>query len=292
MGEFKESSSSQIGSEPMTARLGLSRKVISLLDNPLAFFLSTRPFSALISAMLSSAVVFIRNGFSLRGVLAGLAMYCLTGFGFQINDLIDYRKDRAAGVQRPVATGILSRRTAFVFACILLLITFALSAWAGAGVKVLAVTALALIFYTPAARKAPLFKGLYVAGLCMAPLYYGSVVSGVQYSWSPYALLAVFIIGREALMNSSEMHGDRGAGMVTVAVALGATRAKWSGILAMAFSLAALAVIAGSGPSRIWAAIALILLLCIFIWPHLDDMKRIELSRIPMLAAALAIAYS
>ena len=82
-----------------------------------------------------------------------------------------------------------------VFAFILLLVTFAFSAWAGSGVRVLAVTALALILYTPSARKAPLIKDLYVAGLCMAPLYYGSVVSGVQYAWSPYALLALFIIG-------------------------------------------------------------------------------------------------
>jgi 4-hydroxybenzoate polyprenyltransferase len=291
MCEFKKSSLNQPCNGRITSRLGLSREVISLFDYPVVLFLSTRPVSSLISGTLSSAVVFVRDGFSLRGVLAGLAMYCLTGFGFQINDIIDYRKDRTAGVTRPIATGVLSRRAAMVFAFILLLVTFAFSAWAGSGVRVLAVTALALILYTPSARKAPLIKDLYVAGLCMAPLYYGSVVSGVQYAWSPYALLALFIIGREALMDSNEIRGDRSAGMVTVAVVLGPTLAKWSGIWAMAFSMAALVAITSGGPARAWAAIAFISLMCVFIWPHLDDMKRIELSRIPMLAGAIAIAY-
>jgi 4-hydroxybenzoate polyprenyltransferase len=98
-----------------------------------------------------------------RGLLAGLAMYSLTAFGFQVNDILDYAKDRAAGVSRPIARGALSRGAAALFAVALLLMTFALSAWVGAGGGVLAATAAALMLYTPSARKLPLIKGLYVA---------------------------------------------------------------------------------------------------------------------------------
>jgi 4-hydroxybenzoate polyprenyltransferase len=246
--------------------------------------------SSLVPGTLSCAVVFAKAGPSWRGILAGLAMCTLTAFGFQVNDVLDFHKDRAAGVKRPIATGIVSRSAATLFALALLVATFALSAWVGSGGKVLALSALALVLYTPSARKLPLIKGLYVAGLCMAPLYYGSVVAAAQYAWHPYLLLAIFIVGREALMDSHEMRGDQSAGMVTVAVLFGETRTKWAGIWAMALSMAVFVAVSGGGISRVSAVIALVSLLFVFIWPRLDDEKRIELSRVPMLAAAVAIA--
>jgi 4-hydroxybenzoate polyprenyltransferase len=246
--------------------------------------------SSLVAATVSSGVAFARTGFSLRGILAGLAMFALTAFGFQVNDVLDYRKDRAAGVQRPIATGILSRKAAMLFAGALLLLTFAASAWVGRGAKVLAVTSLALIFYTPAAQRLPLVKGLYVALLCVAPLYYGSVVSNAHFPLPPYALLVAFIVGREAFMDSNETRGDRGAGMVTIGAVLGETRAKRASICLMALSMAIFVALASGVIAKTAATLALVSLLCVFIWPRLDDTKRIELSRIPMLAAAVAIA--
>jgi 4-hydroxybenzoate polyprenyltransferase len=248
--------------------------------------------SSLVPGTLSCAVVFAKAGPSLRGILAGLAMCALAAFGFQVNDILDFRKDRAAGVERPIATGMVSRSGAALFALALLIITFALSAWVGSGGKVLSVSALALVLYTPSARRLPPIKGLYVAGLCVAPLYYGSQVAAAQYAWYPYALLAIFIVGREALMDSHEMRSDRSAGMVTVAVLLGEIRTKWAGIWAMALSLVALVAVCGGGGARVSAAIALVSLLGVLIWPRLDDGRRIELSRIPMLAAAISLAWT
>jgi 4-hydroxybenzoate polyprenyltransferase len=248
--------------------------------------------SSLVPGTLSCAVVFAKAGPSLHGILAGLAMCALTAFGFQVNDILDFRKDCAAGVERPIATGMISRSGAAWFAVALLVITFALSAWVGAGGKVLAVSALALALYTPSARRLPLMKGLYVAGLCVAPLYYGSQVAAAQYAWYLYALLAIFIVGREALMDSHEMRSDRSAGMVTVAVLFGKTRTRWAGIWAMALSMAVIVAVCGGGIARVSATIALASLLVVFIWPHLDDGKRIGLSRIPMLAAAISLAWT
>jgi 4-hydroxybenzoate polyprenyltransferase len=246
--------------------------------------------SSLVPGATSCGVVFARAGFSVRGILAGLAMCALTAFGFQVNDILDFRKDRSAGVKRPIAAGAISRSGGVLFALVLLAFTFALSAWIGIGGKVLALTALALVLYTPSARKLPLIKGLYVAGLCLVPLYYGSQVGATQYPWQPYALMAMFIVGREALMDSSEIRGDRSAGMVTVAVLFGETRSKWGGIWVMALSLVVLVAVSSGRTARLSAAVAVVALLCVFVWPRLDDGKRIELTRIPMLAAALAIA--
>jgi uncharacterized membrane protein YhiD involved in acid resistance len=58
----------------------------------------------------------------------------------------------------------------------------------------------------------------------------------------------------------------------------------------MALSLAGIGVVAGRWVAKAAAAAALVSLMTIFGWPRLHDAKRIELSRIPMLAAVLAIA--
>jgi 4-hydroxybenzoate polyprenyltransferase len=217
-------------------------------------------------------------------------MFSLTAFGFVVNDILDYHKDIAAGVMRPIARGVLSRKAAMLFAIALLLSTCAVSTSVGSGWKVLAATALALMLYTPAARYLPLIKGFYVAALCMAPLYYGSEVSHAQYSWPSYGLLAVFVVGREALMDANEVQGDLSADMVTIAVVFGEARTKWIGTCIMALSLTAGIMIATGGVAKAALIVALLSLLCVINWPHLNDSRRVELSRIPMLAAAVGIA--
>ena len=271
----------------LATRPGMTRTLPGTLRALLA---STRPMSALLAPVMTCAVIWVRAGLSLRCLAAGLAMFALTAFGFQINDVLDYRKDAAAQVQRPIATGLLSRRAAMLFALALLLIAFAVAAWVGAGWRVLAVTAAALILYTPCAHGVPLIKGLYVAALCIVPLYYGSVVSGAAYAWPPYALLAAFIVGREALMDANEVRGDRGAGQLTIAVLLGAGHARWIGVSLMAFSILCEFLSARGWVAKTSAVVALLLLGVVLVWPRLDEDRRIELSRIPMLAAALAVA--
>lgn len=217
-------------------------------------------------------------------------MFTLTAFGFVVNDILDSHKDAAAGVTRPIATGMLSRKAAMLFALVLLLSTYVVSAFVGLGEKVLAVTALALVVYTPAARYLPLMKGFYVAALCVVPLYYGSAVSRAQYAWPAYGLLAIFVAGREAFMDATEVRGDRNAGMVTIAVAFGEARTKRIGIFVMLLSLACGVTIATRGVAKVAFSLAILSLLCVMNWPDLNERKRVELSRIPMLVAAVGIA--
>lgn len=289
MTEIQESSASKSGHSPIA--IFKSRSASALAGHLAAMLESTRPISSLVPGTVACVAVFARQGMCVRGLLAGLAMYSLTAFGFQVNDILDYAKDRVAGVSRPIPRGALSRRAAALFAVALLLMTFALSAWVGAGGGVLAATAVALMLYTLSAKKLPLIKGLYVAALCIAPLYYGAQVNGAPYAWPPYLLLSLFIVGREALMDSNEIAGDRSAGMITVAVVFGELRTKRAGNLVMVLSVAVLAGIAPGGVARIAALTALISLLCVLAWPRIDDAKRIALSRIPMLAAAVALAW-
>lgn len=178
-------------------------------------------------------------------------MTILTMFGFVVNDVVDFDKDARAGVRRPIATGELSRSGGVLFAAALLMFAYLASPVGGSGETVLAVTSLSLVAYSPLAQRYPLGKGAYVAVLCCAPLLYGSVISGVRLSWLSYATLACFVLGREALMDSDELAGDRRSGIETIAGILGCSRTRRIGAIVMLLSAALLVGIERGSIGRI-----------------------------------------
>lgn len=256
---------------------------------PALLLRSTRPLSSGLAGGLALAAVWIRSELSERAVFVGLAMCNVTMFGFVINDILDFDKDVVAGVRRPIAMGSLSRKMALTFSVFLLLVLCWLSAAVGSGSIVLTLTVLALILYTPSARYLPLLKGFYVAGLCLAPLYYASVISHVSFSGTAYALLALFVFGRETVMDAHEIAGDRQAGLKTIAVALGQSDARWLGAAMMIVALACLNFVARGVVGRTSAILSVSSLLCVLVWPGVDEGRRIAFSRLPMLAAAVAL---
>ncbi|MGA7885135.1 MAG: UbiA family prenyltransferase [Acidobacteriaceae bacterium] len=249
---------------------------------------SGRPLSSAIAGALSMSVLWIHNGRSILCVLVGLAMTVVTMFGFVVNDVFDYRKDSRAGVKRPVAAGSLPQAHALLFSALLLAAVSLLSAVVGSG-GVMAFTALALVLYTPFARRWPLLKGLYVAGLCLLPLYYATSVAGTRASWGAYAVLVLFILGRETLMDADEAAGDLQAGMRTIAVALGRRQARRIGIAVMMAATCCLIWVAHGFLGRSLAILSTVLLLSVLGWPRVEEGRRIQLSRVPMLLAALAV---
>jgi 4-hydroxybenzoate polyprenyltransferase len=256
---------------------------------PALLLRSARPLSSGLAGALSLAAVGTRSGFSECSVLVGLAMCAVTMFGFVVNDILDFEKDAAAGVARPIAMGSLSRRSALIFAIFLLLVVCGLSAAVGSGRTVLVLTVVALVLYTPFARHLPLLKGLYVAGLALTPLYYASVVSHANFSGAAYALLALFVFGRETLMDAHEVLGDQRAGLRTIAAALGQSDARWLGAGMMFVSMAGLNLVTRGVLGRTSAILSIVSLLCVLFWPRVDDGRRIAFSRLPMLAAAVAL---
>ena len=92
------------------------------------------------------------------------------------------------------------------------------------------------------------------------------------------------------LMDAHELEGDRQAGMTTPAVALGQARARWLGVALMTVATMCLIGIAKGPFGKILAVVSILSLLCVLLWPRIEEERRIEFSRLPMLAAALAVA--
>ena len=257
-----------------------------------ALFRTTRPLSSLVAGALAApAAIGGQGGLTLRSIAAGFTMTALAMFGFTVNDIFDYKKDRAAGIERPIARGELSRESAVWLAVALLLAAYLFSVAAGPGGIVLAITSAALLLYSPVAQRYPLSKDAYVAGLCCAVLYYGALAGGRHFSWLSYAVLACFVLGREVLMDSDEAAGDSRAGIRTIAVLLGYCRTKRIGVSLMLLAAAVLIAIV-RGHMATWAATAtLVSLASVFAWPGLNDGRRIQLSRFPMLLGSVALAW-
>ncbi len=281
------------GGTPARQQAGPTRRLRQAGMRSSAVFRSMRPVSSLVPGILSGlAVVAARGRLSLPGLAAGAAMSALTAFGFVVNDIFDCHKDRAAGIRRPIAAGELTIRGAALLAIALLVCAGLLSLAAGAGGKLLVLTCAALLLYSPVAQRFPLTKGIYVAGLCCVPLFYGSVVGGTRYPWVAYLPLIAFVLGREALMDSDEAPGDSRSGIRTIAAVLGPARARQFALGFMLLALAGTAAIASGVVGEVAAASALVCWLAVFTWPGLEESLRIRLSRYPMLIGAVAIACS
>ena len=252
---------------------------------------TTRPLSSVVVGTLAaSAAIAGQGGLTVRSVAAGLSMTTLAMFGFAVNDILDYDKDRAAGIQRPIAAGTLSRQGAAWLATVLLLSAGLLSAIAGSGGMVLAITGAALLVYSPMAQRYPLTKDACVAGLCCLPLFYGAQVGERHYSWFSYAVLAGFVLGREVWMDADELKGDTRAGIRTIAAILGGRRTAGIGTTLMLASGAGVVAAVHGRTAILAAAAAVVSLACLFAWPGLNAGRRIRLSRVPMLLASMALA--
>ena len=253
---------------------------------------ATRPLSSLVVGTLTAAAATAgRHGFTLRGAMAGLTMTFLAAFGFAVNDIVDYPKDRAAGVRRPIASGALSRAAAAWLAAAMLLCAGLLAGTVGSGGAVAGATAALLLLYSPMAQRFPLAKGAYIAVLCCAPLWYGAAAGSAQFPWTSYAALAGFVFGREILMDAEELPGDSKAGMRTIAVVFGPRWTARIGEFLMLLAAACLVAIVHGSVAKSASAATLVSLLWIFAWPGLERGRRSSLSRLPMLLGSVALAY-
>lgn len=256
-----------------------------------ACFRTIRPLSSLVVGVLTaSAAMAARGKPTVSGVAPGLAMTTLAMFGFTVNDIFDYSKDRAAGIRRPIAEGTLSRWSAAWLATWLLLCTSVLAVLAGSAGTVLAFTAAALFWYSPAAGRYPLCKDVYAAGLCCGPLYYGALAGGLARPWTSYAILACFVLGREILMDGAELSGDLKGGARTIAAMLGQRPSMRIGSTLMLASAAVLAAIVRGRLAGFTAVATLVTLAWVLCRPGLDSNGRARQSRFPMLLGAVTVA--
>ncbi len=247
--------------------------------------------SAVIASVMT-AVSLVMSGWAFRAAVpAGAAILFATLFGFIVNDIIDFDKDRQALLQRPIATGVLPRKIATIGAACTAITALGLGFTIGGALPILGLL-LALVIYTPFAHTLPALKGAYTAFLCMSPLLYAISLGSSSVSGSLLIGLGIFIIGRELMLDLMDRDTDAKWGLRTLAVRLGESSASSLGSICMFLGLGIVMCFVQTTVARSLSLAAIVSLAIILRMNHLPMLRRAQLSRLTMLFGALAVALS
>lgn len=253
---------------------------------------SGRPLSSCLGGSIAFLAVSVRAGSLAKAAVVGLIMFSTAMFGFIVNDIMDFDKDRAAGVKRPIARRLVSLRTAAVYSFFLVAAIVLLTSRVRSGWYIVAATVVGLIVYTPIARFFPLVKEIYVAALAITPLVYADAVCHSHVSLQACLLIGTFITGRELVMDAQEMEGDIRHGMDTLPSYIGQFATQYVGSGMMVAAVIFLCCIAHGAVGETTAICAALSLTCLIVWPRLRADTRIAWTRLPMMLTVIALAMT
>jgi geranylgeranylglycerol-phosphate geranylgeranyltransferase len=199
-------------------------------------------------------------------LVAALAMFFVTTFGYVSNDLVDLDADRINKPGRPLPSGALSSDAARALVVALALLALATAALLGPVPLLAAAGAILLLhLYNRRLKASPGAGNLMIALLAAAILPVGAVSVGGLHVESlrpvllPSALLATFILAREALKTVEDERGDQSAGVNTISLAVGGRTVARALVLPAAVTGALVYVLASRyGYSGAFSALVLV----------------------------------
>ena len=156
-----------------------------------------------------------------------LTGFTLTGASMAINDYYDRKIDAINEPKRPIPSGRISPESAVFFTAILSVIGLASSWQISIGAFIVALFAWAIMMAYSMWGKKTGFLGNLMVSTCIAlPFIYGGLLSGRITASLSFSLLAFLSnTGREITKGIVDIQGDKAAGIRTIAVTRGATRA-------------------------------------------------------------------
>ena len=142
--------------------------------------------------------------------------------GFIYNDVVDIELDRLAKKERPIALGLLSKRTALLATAGISLssILTAFMLFELATSSLLLITSIAVLLYSHASTYLPLVKGPYVGALAVFPFMVGYSVGKGEVHLGALSVVFSYICFREMLLDIADRTADLAYGKRTIAAYL------------------------------------------------------------------------
>jgi 4-hydroxybenzoate polyprenyltransferase len=222
-----------------------------------------------------------------------IALTLVTMSGFLMNDICDREKDKLAAKQRPIALGQLSLIVAWSAAACFVLVA-ALTALLATGLSsalwIMAIAG-ALYLYSPAARKWPLGKGLYTACLAISPLLFAYKLASIAMPATILALLLMYIVFREAVLDAVDLDGDLLSGVRTIAYFIGRNRTFALGWAGMFVTFAASLYLFDSPASKVAISIGLALQLVALVMFVFRLPYSLGVTRLTLCSGVFALAF-
>lgn len=226
----------------------LNQGRVSPLRRALAVLLLLRPVNLLmfcagvfLGGVLTGHGAVLRGAYFAELLAAALAVAAIGGAANSLNDVLDLRIDRINRPERPLASGLLSRRTGILVWLIGSAVGMALSALlSNAHLLISGVAVGALVVYSVWFKRVILVGNVLVAALVAVSLLFGAlVVDDLRHVLfaATFAFLLTFV--REVVKDAADLDGDAAFDAHTVASTYGRLAATR---LAFAVSAATIAL--------------------------------------------------
>ncbi len=211
-----------------------------------------RPANATISGATAILAYFIATGTLIPEVLfAAAAALLLTAAGNTINDACDAVIDAINRPDRPIPSGELSEKTAYLYAALLFMLGLSAALFTNPICLAIAIiNSILLILYARILKGTVLFGNISVAYLSGSIFLFGGALAGVDGLIITLPLAGITLFGtlaREILKDAEDVDGDAAGGTTTLPMAIGISR---SGTIA--FGSAIIAVIISFIPFFWW----------------------------------------
>ncbi len=174
-----------------------------------------------------------------RLVLFGMAaVFLISGAGMVVNDIFDIEIDKHNRPKRPLPSGKVSKKNAWVYAVVLFIVGNFFGALIGrAEFYVTIISSVLLIAYAWKLKKVVAVGHITVSFLVALGFFFGGLIAGDILAPIWLGLLAFLAnMGREIYKTIDDMLGDKKAGIDNLALRFGVFRAKF---IASAITLAA-----------------------------------------------------
>ena len=205
---------------------------MQVVERARGFFDLTRAANATAAAALTFLGAFVGGGLTDHPVevtAAVAATWLAVGAGNAINDYFDREIDAVNRPDRPIPRGAVTPRGALVFSGALFAIAVVLVlALPPLAIAIALVNLVALVAYTEVFKGTPGLGNAIVAYLVGSTfLFGGAAVEAVEPTLVLFLLAALSTLSREIIKDVEDLPGDREAGLNTLPIAVGRTRALW-----------------------------------------------------------------
>lgn len=202
-----------------------------------------RPFNGVMSAIAVYIGTILVGGMAVPAketLLGMLVVFLISGGGMVVNDIFDIAADKINKPNRPIPSGKMSVKAAYIYSVILFLVGNAIS-YIYLNTNAFYITVLAtlvLIAYNSRLKRVMLLGHLLVSFLVALTFIYGGVLQSNTYqAILPFAALAFLAnVGREIYKTIEDALGDKKMHVTTLAIKFGVFKTR---ILAALFVIAA-----------------------------------------------------
>ena len=208
------------------------------------FFTLTRPTNSFVAGLAAIVAYLIDTGTIIpKTLFLFVIVVLITAAGNAINDFFDAKIDAINRPNRPIPSGVVSRRAARGFAVTLFLAGIMLSFFTNSlciGITIL--NSFILIVYAAKLKSTPLFGNIAVAYLSASIFLFGGSLNG----WDgliriiPIAAITFFaMLSRELLKDAEDVEGDMAGGADTVPIRIGIKKTSEFALITTVLAVAA-----------------------------------------------------